>query len=339
VSLPFQHFDRTYKFIRQAHLDGGRVLVHCKMGISRSASVTISYMMKQYDKDLSDALCHVRGCRDIVKPNTGFRKQLEVYEGMLGAIRHRHTYFGLFRSKSENCLLPEMPGDEAEAKQSAPVGHLVKTLSKVFNRPCSEPIGFIRPKSWSPPEHDNCHCFGELAASCSEASHGKAADMDLDDGLVQSSSAGTSYGRFLEARNPVLMPVNSRLFDPACDCDMEVELRVPASDDHRHTDAVVRSMSTLPLHLRTSEPRSPSSPPRSPPRSPSAPKTMSTPVLPEEDETASKNEELSVKTLANLFDFKVGSVPLRPCSARLEDSQLLKKAKRLSQDSQPQSDC
>lgn len=35
-----KYLDRTYKFIRMAKEAGGKVLVHCKMGISRSATVS-----------------------------------------------------------------------------------------------------------------------------------------------------------------------------------------------------------------------------------------------------------------------------------------------------------
>ena len=34
-----KYLDRTYKFIRMVKEEGGKVLVHCKMGISRSATV------------------------------------------------------------------------------------------------------------------------------------------------------------------------------------------------------------------------------------------------------------------------------------------------------------
>ena len=43
-----KHWDRTFKYIRRATEIGSRVLVHCKMGVSRSASVVIAYAMKVY---------------------------------------------------------------------------------------------------------------------------------------------------------------------------------------------------------------------------------------------------------------------------------------------------
>lgn len=64
---------------------GSRVLVHCKMGVSRSGSTVIAYAMKEYGWSLERALGHVRERRPIVHPNPGFMRQLELYQGMLDA--------------------------------------------------------------------------------------------------------------------------------------------------------------------------------------------------------------------------------------------------------------
>ena len=99
--------------------------VHCKMGISRSATVVISFMMKEYTMDLAQTLIHVQERRSIVNPNKGFIKQLEVYEGMLSAIRLRLTYYGRIshRSKSESSLVQSSNSDqlsnEAESSYNA----------------------------------------------------------------------------------------------------------------------------------------------------------------------------------------------------------------------------
>lgn len=62
---------------------GQAVLVHCKMGVSRSASTVIAYAMKQHHWSLDTALAYVRERRSIVKPNEGFLKQLQTYSGIL----------------------------------------------------------------------------------------------------------------------------------------------------------------------------------------------------------------------------------------------------------------
>lgn len=97
-----KHWDRTYKYIRRALEDGSKVLVHCKMGVSRSASVVVAYAMKARHWDLPQALRHVKERRACVKPNASFMQQLEIYAGILDASRQRHNQ--LWRSKSETNL-------------------------------------------------------------------------------------------------------------------------------------------------------------------------------------------------------------------------------------------
>lgn len=59
--------------------------MHCKMGISRSGSTVIAYAMKQEHWPLDVALAYVKDRRSIVKPNEGFMKQLQIYNGILNA--------------------------------------------------------------------------------------------------------------------------------------------------------------------------------------------------------------------------------------------------------------
>lgn len=68
------YFDECYNFIDNAK---GNVLVHCTYGVSRSGSIVIMYLMKKHNMSLQNALKFVRKNRYIVKPNSGFYKQLE----------------------------------------------------------------------------------------------------------------------------------------------------------------------------------------------------------------------------------------------------------------------
>ena len=79
------HFDETYRFIKEAKDQNGIVLVHCKMGMSRSASSVIAYLMKEYEMNNEDALKKVRNDRPIVQPNESFARQLVEYNGILNA--------------------------------------------------------------------------------------------------------------------------------------------------------------------------------------------------------------------------------------------------------------
>ncbi|CRK96813.1 CLUMA_CG009948, isoform B [Clunio marinus] len=111
-----KHWDNTFKYISRAKMEGSKVLVHCKMGISRSASVVIAYAMKAYDWDFDQAIKHVKEKRNCIKPNKNFVSQLETYQGILDAMKNKEK---LQRSKSETNLKSEnakegklLPGSE-----------------------------------------------------------------------------------------------------------------------------------------------------------------------------------------------------------------------------------
>uniref|UniRef100_A0A3Q2PKW8 protein-serine/threonine phosphatase n=1 Tax=Fundulus heteroclitus TaxID=8078 RepID=A0A3Q2PKW8_FUNHE len=83
------HWNDTYNFIMKAKNDS-KCLVHCKMGVSRSASTVIAYAMKEYGWSLEKAYNFVKQKRNITRPNAGFMRQLAEYEGILDA-KQRHN--------------------------------------------------------------------------------------------------------------------------------------------------------------------------------------------------------------------------------------------------------
>ncbi|XP_043828487.1 protein phosphatase Slingshot homolog 3 isoform X2 [Dromiciops gliroides] len=86
------HWKETHRFIEAARAQGSRVLVHCKMGVSRSAATVMAYAMKQYNWSLEQALHHVQELRPIVRPNPGFLRQLHTYQGILTASRQSQVW-------------------------------------------------------------------------------------------------------------------------------------------------------------------------------------------------------------------------------------------------------
>ncbi|KAM4709984.1 protein phosphatase Slingshot homolog 1 [Discoglossus pictus] len=85
------HWNEAYHFINKAKKNHSKCLVHCKMGVSRSASTVIAYAMKQYGWSMEKAYNYVKQKRSVTRPNAGFLRQLSEYEGILDASKQRHN--------------------------------------------------------------------------------------------------------------------------------------------------------------------------------------------------------------------------------------------------------
>ncbi|CAH0556480.1 unnamed protein product [Brassicogethes aeneus] len=79
--LPFFH--EVADLINEVASSNGQTLVYCVAGVSRSASICISYLMKYHQLSLLEAYNYVKIKRPRIKPNCGFFKQLIEYEKQL----------------------------------------------------------------------------------------------------------------------------------------------------------------------------------------------------------------------------------------------------------------
>ncbi len=75
------HPGKTTKFIEDCIKNGGKILVHCKRGISRSGSIIIAYIMSAKNIPYQEAFDLVKRKRHVCKPNINLINQLEsMYE-------------------------------------------------------------------------------------------------------------------------------------------------------------------------------------------------------------------------------------------------------------------
>ncbi|XP_045584788.1 dual specificity protein phosphatase 18 [Procambarus clarkii] len=74
------HFDSISDKIQDVRGRGGRVLVHCVAGVSRSPALVLAYLVKYADMSLRQAFFHVRSARPNIRPNAGFFSQLIDFE-------------------------------------------------------------------------------------------------------------------------------------------------------------------------------------------------------------------------------------------------------------------
>nr|XP_060628160.1 protein phosphatase Slingshot homolog 3 isoform X2 [Anolis sagrei ordinatus] len=167
------HWKDTYSFISAARAQGFRVLVHCKMGVSRSGSTVIAYAMKEYGWSLEKALSYVRERRPIVHPNPGFMRQLELYQGILDASRH-------------SSLWEQKVGDAYSEGSS--------DISDVSSDPSGSP-GYETLSSDEEPEETVTtpqYCFRPLREPPEEPSHPLEPPVGSQFGLVTTEEPGAS---------------------------------------------------------------------------------------------------------------------------------------------------
>lgn len=77
-----QYFDEGIEFIRE-NLKTGNVFVHCFVGMSRSVTMVLAYMVQELKMELRAAFNHVKEKRWIAGPNEGFMRQLAAFEKKL----------------------------------------------------------------------------------------------------------------------------------------------------------------------------------------------------------------------------------------------------------------
>ncbi|XP_068167900.1 dual specificity protein phosphatase 2 isoform X2 [Antennarius striatus] len=73
-------FGPAIAFIDSVKQRGGRVLVHCQAGISRSATICLAYLMHTQRVKLEEAFDFVKQRRKIISPNLAFMGQLLQFE-------------------------------------------------------------------------------------------------------------------------------------------------------------------------------------------------------------------------------------------------------------------
>ena len=73
-------FNKTNDFINEAKLSGKNILIHCQLGISRSTTCLIAYMIKYLGYNTVSAMQFIKNKRPQIMPNFGFLQQLKNYE-------------------------------------------------------------------------------------------------------------------------------------------------------------------------------------------------------------------------------------------------------------------
>jgi hypothetical protein len=84
IDSPFfnlsEKFDEAFEWIDKFTSNNGTCFVHCKRGVSRSATVVIAYLMKKNNWTLKESYDFVLRARPVVDPNVGFYCQLREFD-------------------------------------------------------------------------------------------------------------------------------------------------------------------------------------------------------------------------------------------------------------------
>lgn len=95
-----------------------RVFIHCVVGKSRSAALTMAYLMRSQHLTLKHAYNHVKACRPIVCPNDGFMRQLMTFEMHIFKTKQSSLVWGDWKNQSK-CALAPPPFDKTQTSLSS----------------------------------------------------------------------------------------------------------------------------------------------------------------------------------------------------------------------------
>lgn len=288
-----KYWDETYNFVINCLQMGGRVLIHCKMGISRSASTVCAFAMKHFGWSLGQSLQYTKERRSIINPNQGFRHQLSVYEGILQASRQRKSFRKSHRSKSESFVQPKNALEDNPGKED----------EKTSN-------------------YKRVHCYSKLATYLTELQETLPISMNAKSPDSESYIPEQTEGD-VEVAGVARCPAKSHLNQ--CTCNLELELRVSEKpvdlfEETPETSSILQNLGNFPIHLchtetwKTTKQNCPDNVRNS---KYSLPNTEDIRSITDSDfsgmeKDVTKPESgiipvLSVKTLAEMFDFRLVS--------------------------------
>jgi len=96
--------DMICDFVESVRESGGKVLIHCRAGISRSATVCIAYLMYGGRLSLDEAHDYLKHCRPLISPNLNFMRQLAEFEACLTADGDCSSRVGDLRRASDDLV-------------------------------------------------------------------------------------------------------------------------------------------------------------------------------------------------------------------------------------------
>lgn len=139
----------VFDYFEDVREQGGRVLVHCCQGVSRSTSLVIAYLMWREGQSFDDAFQFVKAARGIANPNMGFACQLLQCQKRVHAIPlSPNSGLRMYRMAPHSPydalhLVPKMLNDPSPAaldSRGAFILHVVCTIFVWIGKNCDQVI-------------------------------------------------------------------------------------------------------------------------------------------------------------------------------------------------------
>jgi dual specificity phosphatase 12 len=183
-----QHFPRSTEFITSALQDGGKVLVHCQAGASRSPTVVAAYLMEIYRASPAEAVAKIRESRRLIQPIRGFWDQLQVYEACRYRPSNQPVYLH-WKLRAECETEIELPQDASISRGPKPfakiplsipyvVTEIKSEIPQMYCTSCMKALApqssllskiddcyLAQPMDWMSPEFDNREHDGHLSCT------------------------------------------------------------------------------------------------------------------------------------------------------------------------------
>ncbi|KAH9622445.1 hypothetical protein KSS87_016669 [Heliosperma pusillum] len=136
----------VFDYFEDVREQGGRVLVHCCQGVSRSTSLVIAYLMWKEGQKFEEAFEYVKAARGVTNPNMGFACQLLQCQKRVHAVpASPNSVLRMYRMAPHSPydplhLVPKMlghPGEDSLDSRGAFVIHVPSTIYVWVGKLCS----------------------------------------------------------------------------------------------------------------------------------------------------------------------------------------------------------
>ncbi|XVE85181.1 hypothetical protein DITRI_Ditri17bG0071000 [Diplodiscus trichospermus] len=136
----------VFDYFEDVREQGGRVLVHCCQGVSRSSSLVIAYLMWREGQSFEDAFQYVKAARGVTNPNTGFAFQLLQCQKRVHAVpASPNSVLRMYRMAPHSSydplhLVPKMlnhPGKQGLDSRGAFIVHVPSAIFVWIGKKCN----------------------------------------------------------------------------------------------------------------------------------------------------------------------------------------------------------